>query len=215
MRTLIAAVMFLSSGALECQPPKFPVDVLPDSYSRLPPVKRADLDEHGKQVFDRVAGTERAVAAPGPAGISLYSPQFAEPMHVMNQYLRDSVIGRRYFELSALVAAREFDQQYEWTGHEAAGLRAGLDQSVIDAVKFNKSVERLPEKESTVIRIGHGLFREHRVSSELFAKAVELFGKQGAFEISAVMGDYAMAAVILNFADQHLPPDRKPMMPEK
>jgi hypothetical protein len=29
------------------------------------------------------------------------------------------------------------------------------------------------------------------------------------------MGDYAMAAVILNFADQHLPPDRNPMMPEK
>jgi 4-carboxymuconolactone decarboxylase len=192
-----------------------PADVLPDSYSRLPLVKRVDLDENARQVFDRVAGKDRATAAPGPAGISLYSPQFAEPMHLMNQYLRDSVIGRRYFELSALVAAREFDQQYEWTGHEAAGLRAGLDQSVIDAVKFNRRVEGLPEKESTVIRIGRGLFRDHRVSPELFAKAVNLFGKQGAIEISAVMGDYAMAAVILNFADQHLPPDRNPMMPEK
>lgn len=215
MRLLRLGLALLSFCALDAQTTKLPADILPDSYSRLPLVKRADLDDNGKPVFDRVTGASRATAAPGPAGISLYSPQFAEPMHVMNQYLRDTVAGRRYFELSALVAAREFDQQYEWTGHEAAGLRAGLDQSVIDVVKFNKSVDSLPEKESTVIRIGRGLFREHRVSPELFAKAVELFGKQGAFEISAVMGDYAMAAVILNFADQHLPPDRKPLMPEK
>src|SRR5579872_457445 len=215
MRLLSLALVLVSSGALLGQATKLPADVLPDSYSRLPLVKRADLDDAGKQVFDRVAGKDRSVSAPGPAGLSLYSPPFAEPMHVINQYLRDTVVGRRYFELSALVAAREFDQQYEWTGHEAAGLRAGLDQSVIDAVKFNRSVEGLPEKESTVIRIGRGLFRDHRVTPDLFAKAVELFGKQGAFEISAVMGDYAMAAVLLNFADQHLPPDRKPLMPEK
>ena len=113
------------------------------------------------------------------------------------------------------MAAREFDQQYEWTGHEIAGLRAGLDQSVIDVVKFNKDVTGLPEKESTVIRVGREIFRQHRVSPEVFAKAVDLFGRQGAVEISAIMGDYAMAAVILTFADQHLPPDRKPLMPAR
>ena len=207
--------MAVSCGVLPAQTEKLPADVLPESYSRLPLVKRSSLDDNAKRIFDRVAGANRSVSAPGPAGLSLYSPQFAEPMHVMNQYLRESVIGRRYFELSALVAAREFDQQYEWTGHEAGGLRAGLDQSVIDVVKFNRSVEGLPEKESTVILVGRGLFRDHRVSPELFAKAVELFGKQGAIEISAIMGDYAMAAVILNFTDQHLPPDRPSLMPEK
>ena len=33
--------------------------------------------------------------------------------------------------------------------------------------------------------------------------------KQGTVEMAAVMGDYAMAAIILSAADQHLPPDRK------
>jgi len=46
-----------------------------------------------------------------------------------------------------LLAAREFDQQYEWSGHEAAGVRAGLDQAVIDAVKFDRDVAGLPEKD--------------------------------------------------------------------
>ena len=59
-----------------------------------------------------------------------------------------------YFELSALLAAREFDQQYEWSGHEPAAVRAGLEPSVIDVVKFNRDVAGLPEKDATVIRLG-------------------------------------------------------------
>ena len=32
-------------------------------------------------------------------------------------------MGPRYFQLSVLIAAREIDQQYEWSAHEPAGLR--------------------------------------------------------------------------------------------
>jgi len=53
----------------------------------------------------------------------MYSPITAEPIHVLNQNLRKTVAGSRYFELSALLAAREFDQQYEWSGHEADEVR--------------------------------------------------------------------------------------------
>lgn len=219
MRTLSLSATVLALTALmngQSGKQALPVDILPDSLSRLPLVQRADMDDNGKRVYDLVAGTNRTRPLLGPGGLSFYSPKFAEPMHLINEYLRsESVIGRRYFELSALVAAREFDQQYEWTGHEPGGLRAGLDQSVIDVVKFNKDVTSLPEKEATVIRMGREIFRQHHVSSAVFAKAVELFGKQGAFEVTAVMADYAMAAVILTAADQHLPADRKPLLPSK
>ena len=145
----------------------------------------------------------------------MYSPITAEPIHVLNQNLRKTVAGSRYFELSALLAAREFDQQYEWSGHEAAGVRAGLDQAVIDAVKFNRDVAGLPEKEATVIRLGRALFRDHKVSPELWAKTVEFFGRQGAVEIVATMGDYAMVGFMLTAVDQQLPPDRKPLLPPR
>jgi len=145
----------------------------------------------------------------------MYSPITAEPIHVLNQNLRKTVAGSRYFELSALLAAREFDQQYEWSGHEAAGVRAGLDQAVIDAVKFNRDVAGLPEKEATVIRLGRALFRDHKVSPELWAKTVEFFGRQGAVEIVSTMGDYVMAGFMLTAVDQQLPPDRKPLLPPR
>ena len=145
----------------------------------------------------------------------MYSPGAAKPIQELNQYLRKTVVGPRFFELSALVAAREFDQEYEWSGHEPAGRRAGLDQATIDAVKFNRDVAGLPEKDATVIRLGRALFRQHKVSPNLWAKTVELFGKQGAVEISVIMGDYAMAAVMLTAADQQLPPGREALLPIK
>ena len=192
-------------------------DIHPESLSRLPPVQRDALDGEGKRIWDFVGGAAagRTMPKTGPAPVSMYSPKVAEPMHVLNQYLRTSIVGPRYFELSALMAAREFDQQYEWSGHEPAALRAGLEQAVIDVVKFNRDVAGLSEKDATVIRLGRASFRDHTVSRELWAKTVELFGRQGAVEITAIMGDYAMAAVMLTAADQQLPADRKPLLPRR
>ena len=221
---VLIAVSFIAvvSGQSVAVPPpsaasaKRPADILPDSLSRLPLVRRADMDENGKRVYDMVAGKDRTTPLLGPGAISFYSPRVAEPMHALNDYLRrESVIGNRFFELCALIAAREFDQQYEWSGHEPGALRVGLEQKVIDVVKYNKDVAGLSERDSTIIRLGRQLFREHKVDSALYAKTVELFGRQGTFEITAVMGDYAMAAIMLTGPDQHLPADRKELLPPR
>jgi 4-carboxymuconolactone decarboxylase len=193
---------------------KLPADIHPESFSRLPPLSRDSLDAEGQRVWDMIGGA-RGMPKTGPAPVSMYSPGAAAPIQALNQYLRKTVAGPRYFELSALLAAREFDQQYEWSGHEPAALRAGLEQSVIDVVKYNRDVAGLSEKDATVIRLARALFRDHKVSSELWAKMVEFFGRQGAIEIVATMGDYAMAGFMLTAVDQQLPPDRKPLLPAK
>jgi hypothetical protein len=46
------------------------------------------------------------------------------------------------FQLVVLITAREIDQQYEWSAHEPAGLRVGLEQSVIDVVKYDPRRDR-------------------------------------------------------------------------
>jgi len=215
MRTRSLALLLTTvSTSLAIGQSKLPPDINPTSFSRLPPLDRASLDDEGKRIWDYIGGA-RGMPASGPAPASMYSPKAAEPIQQLNQYLRTTVVGPRFFELSALVAAREFDQQYEWSGHEPAGRRAGLDQMVIDAVKFNRDVAGLPEKDATVIRLGRALFRQHKVDSALWAKTVELFGRQGAVEITAIMGDYAMAAVMLTAVDQQLPPGREALLPIK
>jgi 4-carboxymuconolactone decarboxylase len=217
MRTALAALALTAlASSLVAQAPALPPDVNAESLSRLSVVARDSLDADGKRVYDYIAGRGGAVPKTGPGGVSLHSPASAEAIQMLNQALRKTVVGARYFEISALVGAREFDQQYEWSGHEPSALRAGVDQKAIDAIKFDRDVAGLEEKSATVILMGRQLFRgNHQLDAEVWAKAVRLFGPQGALEISMVMGDYAMAAVMLNAVNQQLPPGRPALLPAR
>jgi 4-carboxymuconolactone decarboxylase len=194
-----------------------PKDIDPQSFSRLPVVKRDDLDQDGKRIYDMLAGGEGKTVTPtGPAAISLYSPKVAEAIQMLNQYLRfHGVLKARDFEVAILVAAREFDQQYEWSGHEMGARRAGVPDAVIDAIKYNKPAKGFSDRDTLIITFARDSFHGHRISSDLYAKTVETFGQQGTLELATIIGDYAMAAIMLNAEDQHLPPGRPRLLPSK
>ena len=194
-----------------------PKDIDPQSFSRLPDLKRSDMDADGKRVYDMLAGgPDKTVTPTGPVAISLYSPKVAEAIQMLNQYLRfHGLLNHRDSEVAILVAAREFDQKYEWSGHELAARAAGVPQPVIDAIKYSKDTTGLAEKDTLIIDFGRQLFHQHKLDSDLYAKAVSTFGQQGTLELATVMGDYAMAAVMLTAVDQHLPPDRQQLLPPK
>ena len=217
MRIAIAAALLTTLAAsLVAQSPAPPPGIDGESLSRLPVVVRESLDAEGKRVYDYIAGRGGTAPKTGPGGVSLHSPAAAEAIQMLNQALRRTVIGAKYFEISALVGAREFDQQYQWSGHEPAAVRAGVDQAAIDAIKFDRDVAGLEEKSATVITMGRQLFRgTHQLNAEVWAQAVRLFGPQGALEITMVMGDYAMAAVMLNAVNQQLPPGRPALLPAR
>jgi hypothetical protein len=150
-------------------------------------------------------GKDRPTPPLGPAATSLISPGVALPMNQLNQYLRNPVVGTAMYQLCTLIAAREFDEPYEWNSHEGGARRANVDQKSIDAIKFNRPLDGVPEKDALVIRFGRAIFQDRKVPSELYARVVETFGQQGMFELTVIMGDYAMAAIMLRAVDQHVP----------
>jgi len=206
------------NGASSATSAVLPKDIDPQSFSRLPVVKRDDLDEDGKRIYDELAGGPgKTVTATGPAAISLYSPKVAESIQMLNQYLRfHGVLKPRDFEVVILVVAREFDQQYEWSGHEMGARAANVPQPLIDAIKYKKSeVGVYSERDGLLVKFASQLLHQHKLDSDVYAKAVELFGKQGTLELATIIGDYAMAAIMLNATDQHLPPGREQLLPLK
>jgi 4-carboxymuconolactone decarboxylase len=185
-----------------------PPDIDPVTLSRLPPPTAADLDEEAERLL---AARTDYKPGPGPTHITVYAPRdrsLGIPTGT------NSPVGPRLFQLAALIGARECDQQYEWSAHEPAGLRQGLEQHVIDVVKFDKDVAGLDEKDATLITFGRAVFREHRVSSELWAKMVGLFGRQHTVDLMSIMTDYHRVGLMLNAVDQHLPPSRPALLPE-
>jgi hypothetical protein len=184
-----------------------PPDIDPVTLSRLPPVTPADLDEEGQRLL---AERPNFRAGPGPTHITIYSPDGRNLGIPMGN---GSFVGARNFQLATLIVAREIDQQFEWTNHEPAGLQVGLEQSVIDVVKYDRDVAGLSPEDATFITFGRTLLREHHVSSELWAEMVRLFGKQGTVTLMTVMGEYLKVGIMLNAVDQHLPAGRDPLLP--
>jgi len=184
-----------------------PPDIHPVTLSRLPPVTAEDLDEEGQRLLD---ARTNFTPGPGPTHVTIYSPRERDLGIPTGE---KSPVGPRYFQLAVLITAREIDQQYEWSAHEPAGLRQGLEQSVIDVVKYNRDVAGLSDKDATLITFGRVLLREHRVSSELWEKMVSHFGRQHTVQIMAIMGEYFRVGFMLNAIDQHLPPGRKALLP--
>jgi len=184
-----------------------PRDIDPVTLSRLPPVTAGDLDEAGQRLL---AARTNYTPGPGPGHVSIYSPR---ELDLGIPSGAKSPVGPRYFQLAVLITAREIDQQYEWTAHELAGRRQGLEQAVIDVVKYNQDVAGLSDKDATLITFGRALFREHGVSSELWEKMAKHFGRQRTVQIMMIMGEYFRAGFMMNAVDQHLPPGREALLP--
>ena len=192
--------------AAQAQTP-LPADIDPVTLSRLPPVTADDLDQEGRALL---AARPDFTAAPGPAHITIYSPR-ERTLGIPTG--ERSPVGARYFQLAVLIIAREIDQQYEWSAHEPAARRQGLEQPVIDAVKYDRDVAGLSDKDATLITFGRTLYREHRVSSELWARMIGHFGRQHTVQLMMIMGDYFRVGFMMNAVDQHLPPTREALLP--
>ena len=207
MRVRLLVLVLLSLPAIAQSQTALPPDINPVTLSRLPPVTPEDLDEEGRRLL---ASRPQTKPGPGPTHVTSYSPRersLGIPTGV------NSPVGPRYFQLAVLIIAREIDQQYEWSAHEPAGLRQGLEQSVIDVVKYNRDVKDLNDKDATLITFGRTLYREHKVSSELWQKMINHFGRQHTVQLMMIMGDYFRVGFMMNAVDQQLPPERKPLLP--
>ena len=160
-----------------------PADIDPVSLTRLPPLKRSDLDDEGRAIYDKIVG-DKPPPATGPVPMSLYSPKIAAPINELNGFLRyNGDLSPRHTEVAICVATWEIEQQYEYSSHEPAALRFGAPQEVIDTIKYNREPKGLSPEETLIIKLGRDLMRKHKVDSGLYAEAVKLFGKKGVVEL--------------------------------
>jgi len=213
--TIAGSMLGGAAGARAQSGSGLPADINPESYSRIRALDRDELDAEGKAAWDLVVG-DGPKPTTGPAAVTMYSPKVAEAFHILNQYLRfGSGLTARQFEVAIMAATWEIEQQYEWSAHEQGGVRAGVPREVIDAIKYDRSLEGLGEEDTLIISVARALLRDHELDSALYAKAVGHFGERNFLDLVAIMGDYIMAGLLLEAIDQHQPPGRPALLPER
>jgi 4-carboxymuconolactone decarboxylase len=196
----------------------YPSDIDPASRNRLPVVKREELDDLGKTLFDKTTADVKSgrslVGFQGPNGITLHSPRVAESDQRKNDYLRfESRLGRRHYEVAILVTARELNHQFEWAAHEPAALAAGVEPAVIDIIKYKRPLVGLQPKDAALIQLGREVFARRAAQPATLAEALKLFGPQDLVDAVSVMGHYAGIAILLDAFNQQLAPGQKPLLP--
>ena len=192
-----------------------PSDIDPRSGFRLPLPNREDLDDAGKVAYDRGTKPGATIAGlQGPAGIQLFSPKTAALHNAMNRYLRfEAGFTPHVREVAILTTAREMDSQFEWVAHEPEALKEGVPQNVIDVIKHRRSTAGIDETDAVVIELGRQVWRDHKVTSEMFAKAKTIFGPNKLIELVMLMGNYAGTAALLATVDMQLHAGKKPLLP--
>jgi 4-carboxymuconolactone decarboxylase len=201
---------------------KIPDDIYMDSLARLPQVQRADLDAVGKAAFDTYVspGTGYETGLRGPVGMWMHSPALARAVFDVRQRVRyGTTKDQRLTELVILSTAREISNQYEWSAHEPLAQAAGLEQEIIELIKYRRDIDASPaidgfgETEQTLVQFTRELVSEDKVRSPTFSKAIELFGNEGVVDIVGLIGYYNFVAMTLKAFDVQRPVGTELLLP--
>ena len=201
---------------------RVPDDILPETMARLPQVSRDSLDAAGQRAFDTYVrpGTGYENGPRGPVAMWLHSPVLAEAIFDVRQRVRyGTKKDQRLTELIILSTAREIDHQYEWSAHEPLAQAAGLEQAIIEVIKYRRNLGGLPNiaglgaTERLLIQFTRELVSEEKVSSDTYAQAIEQFGSEGLMDIVGLIGYYNFVAMTLKAFDVQRPIGTELLLP--
>jgi hypothetical protein len=180
---------------------KLPTDLDSQSRARLPYLKSSEVDAKGKKVVD-IFGKGGTVT--GPLAFATYNPAVGQALlDLHDAAITGGTLDPYTRELAILVACRETNYNLEWNGHEASGLKAGIDPKLIEVVRKRGPLAGLNEKDATVIRLGRQMLTDKKVDSATFAKAVQFWGKRGTMDMVAAMNTYAVSGFFAIAVDEH------------
>lgn len=167
--------------------------------ARLPNLTdREQVPEHLRESYDRVAGLRQG-AVSGPYGVLLHSPELAELVAALGNYVRwNAALTPRQTETAVLTAAREWDARLMWGSHVRLGAEAGVPDVTIKIIGQRGTVDSLEADEAAIVTYVRELLRAHRVAQPTFDALRAIVGDQGIVDLTGLVGYYGLVASILN-----------------
>ncbi|CAM4235108.1 Carboxymuconolactone decarboxylase [Bordetella tumbae] len=173
--------------------------------SRIPFPTPDTMNEAQRGVYERIVSGPRGRLV-GPLRAALHNPELAERWQAFGALLRfGTSLPPRVSELAIVVTARRWNSQIEWHIHAQAALDAGIDASVLDAIRERRVPEFETAADEIVYEYARQLQETSRVESALHAKAVAQWGVAGVVELTAVIGYYTLVSMTLNAHEIPMP----------
>ena len=175
---------------------------------RFPEIKREQMTDAQKRVYDEIAGSRGGVR--GPFGPLLRSPELADRWQRLGEYVRyKTSLPARLNEFAIIITARVWGSKYEWYAHKPLAIKGGLAESIAEDLAQNKRPANMKPDEELVYDFCTTLHREHFVDEALFKRGMETLGERGLIDLVAVSGFYVAVSMVLNVAEIPIPPGEK------
>jgi 4-carboxymuconolactone decarboxylase len=145
--------------------------------------------------FRRQRGTDPF----GPFIPLLKSPELLTRVSTLGQYLRyRSALPPRLSEFVILITAAHWRQTYEWDLHAPIALKAGLTQSILDALSAGQRPDGLAEDEAALYDFCRAIHAGGHPARSVHDRATRALGEQGVIDAIGICGYYALLAMVLN-----------------
>ncbi|HET6963560.1 MAG TPA: carboxymuconolactone decarboxylase family protein [Acidimicrobiales bacterium] len=188
--------------------------------SRLPPLRRPDLEGAGASLWDSIA-TSRGQelvgedgALRGPFNAWVHAPTLGNRLLALGTVLRfESSIERRLLELAIITVGAHWKAEFEWWAHSRMAREAGLSPEVIEAVRGGTSPPFSDDSERIVHAVAGELVRTGSVSDATYGQAEAVLGPAGLVELVSLCGYYTLVCFTLNAFTVPLPPGEEPAWP--
>jgi 4-carboxymuconolactone decarboxylase len=174
---------------------------------RMPPLAADKMSEaQRKAAAEMTSGPRKGVK--GPFIPLIRSPELMDRLQKVGEYLRfQSALEPRISEFIMLIVSREWTQQFEWAVHAPLGSKAGLKESVIEALAEGRRPRAMSTDEEIVYDFCAELLRTKGVSDTTYQRAMGTFGENGVVDIVGVVGYFTTVSMVLNVA--HTPPENR------
>lgn len=177
--------------------------------ARLPALSRDDLDANGQALWDSLIASRGYVG--GPTLCIMQHPELAAKSTPLGSQLRyNGVLAGADRELTILTAGREVEAVYEWHAHEPIGREVGVSNEAIEVLRNQQPTASLGEREALIIDVVRSLYREHKLSDDLYARAEKMLGRKALVEMIVLAGYYGLIGFVLNAFEVDLPEGATP-----
>jgi len=137
-----------------------------------------------------------------PFKVYFRSPEFAVEAIKMSDYLRwGTGLDARLSELAIIIAARNWDNDYIWSAHYTAAVKAGMDPSVGADMAAGKRPAKMKEDEAVIYDLLTEIYRDHKLGDATYTKTVAKYGEKGLVDLIGLASYYGFTAMALISAD--------------
>lgn len=186
--------------------------------TRLPYLRRDELNEAGQEVWDKIVGTRSDVlvgdngALVGPFNAFVQAPEVGTWLASLGATLRyGTSIDRRLTEVAIITVGSRWKAEFEWWAHARYARQHGVPDAVIDAIGNGEEPRFTADDERIVYAVASELARTGRVGQDSYDAARELLGDAGMVELVALCGYYTLISFVLNAFAVPLPRGAQPM----